>query len=151
MSKRISGMSFDINILGVMVHVDKATVTITDNTALATSRGVPDGYVDGDVSAETELELDSKNFLLLADAAKSAGSWRGIELFDALFYAKAGDEELKVETFGNKLTLSDLLDIDGKGANKLSHKLKCLVTSPDFVHINGTPYLSSDDTRDLLG
>lgn len=151
MSKRISGMSFDVMIMDTMIHVEKATLTITDNTALATSRGVPDGFVDGDVSAEIELELDTKNFLLLGDAAKSAGSWRAIELFDALFYAKAGDEELGVQAFGCKLTLSDLLDIDGKGASKLSHKIKCLVTSPDFVHINGYPYLSSDDTRDLLG
>jgi len=151
MSKRISGMNFDVNILGIMVHVEKATLTITDNSAVAQTRGVPDGWIDGDVTAETELELDTKNFNLLSDAAKRAGSWRGIAEFDALFYAKAGDEELKVESFGNKMTLSDLLDIDGKGANKLSHKIKCMVTAPEFVRINGVPYLSSEDTRHLLG
>jgi hypothetical protein len=149
--KRISGMGFDINIMDMMVHVEKATLSLTDNTAAVQTRGVPDGFIDGDVSAELELELDSKNFNLLSEQAKSAGSWRGIETFDALFYAKAGDDEIKIETFGNKLTISDLLDVDPKGSSKQTHKIKCPVTSPDFIHINGVPYLSADDTRHLLG
>lgn len=151
MTKRISGMGFDISIMDTMVHVEKGTLSITDNTAAVQTRGVPDGFIDGDVSAEIELELDSKNFNLLSEKAKSAGSWRSIATFDCLFYAKASDDEIKVEAFGLKLTISDLLDVDPKGNAKAQHKIKCPVTSPDFIHINGVPYLSEDDTRDLLG
>ncbi|HHR4158445.1 TPA: phage protein [Salmonella enterica] len=44
-----------------------------------------------------------------------------------------------------------MLDIDSKGGEKTIHKVKLIVTSSDFVHINGVPYLSQTDTRDLLG
>ena len=35
---------------------------------------------------------------------------------DVLFYADTGDETMKVEAFGVKLQISDLLDVDPKGA-----------------------------------
>jgi hypothetical protein len=70
---------------------------------------------------------------------------------DVLFYADTGDEQMKVEAFGVKLQISDLLDVDPKGGSKGVHKIKGFVTSPDFVHINGVPYLSQEDTRHLLG
>lgn len=151
MSRRISGINFDTELMGAMVHVEKATCTITDNSAVATSRGIPDGYVDGDVAAELEFELDTKNFALLAKAAQTAGSWRGMEPDDVLFYADSGSESLKIEAFGVKLQIADLLDIDPAGGKKTTHKVKGFVTSPDFVHINGVPYLSADDTHHLLG
>mgnify|MGYP002759428832 FL=1 len=118
---------------------------------MAQTRGIPDGFVDGDVAAEVEFELDAKNFTLLSDAAKRAGSWRGMAPDDVLFYADTGDETMKVEAFGVKLQISDLLDVDPKGGSKGVHKIKGFVTSPDFVHINGVPYLSQEDTRHLLG
>lgn len=151
MTRRISGQSFDTTLMGIMVHVDKASLSITDSSAVAQTRGIPDGYVDGEVSAECEFELDAKNFKLLSDAAKRAGSWRGMKPDDVLFYADTGDETMKVEAFGVKLQIADLLDIDPKGGSKGVHKLKGIVTSPDFVHINGVPYLSEDDTRHLKG
>lgn len=151
MSKRISGMSFDFNMDGTAVHAESISLNITDNTAVAKTRGVPDGYTDGDVEADGEIELDSKNLMAEQDAARSAGSWRGIALQDFLFYAKAGDEEMKVEAYGCKIMISDLLNIDPTSADKAKHKIKYIVTSPNFVHINGIPYLSADDTRDLLG
>ncbi|AUV12714.1 MULTISPECIES: phage protein [Aeromonas] len=151
MTRRISGASFDTTLLGAMVHVEKASLSITDNSAVAQTRGIPDGFVDGDVAAELEFELDTKNFSHLADAAKRAGSWRGMEPDDVLFYADTGTETMKVEAFGVKLLVSDLLDIDPKGGSKSVHKVKGFVTSPDFVHLNGVPYLSKEDTRHLLG
>ncbi|HDX8589907.1 TPA: DUF2597 family protein [Aeromonas hydrophila subsp. hydrophila] len=151
MTRRISGQSFDTTLMGTMVHVEKASLSITDNSAVAQTRGIPDGYVDGDVAAECEFELDAKNFTLLSDAAKRAGSWRGMAPDDVLFYADTGDETMKVEAFGVKLQISDLLDVDPKGGSKGVHKVKGFVTSPDFVHINGVPYLSQEDTRHLLG
>ncbi|MFM4706865.1 phage protein [Aeromonas caviae] len=151
MTRRISGASFDTTLLGAMVHVEKASLSITDNSAVAQTRGIPDGFVDGDVAAELEFELDTKNFSQLADAAKRVGSWRGMEPDDVLFYADTGTETMKVEAFGVKLLVSDLLDIDPKGGSKSVHKVKGFVTSPDFVHLNGVPYLSKEDTRHLLG
>lgn len=151
MTRRISGQSFDTTLMGTMVHVEKASLSITDNSAVAQTRGIPDGFVDGDVAAEVEFEFDAKNFTLLSDAAKRAGSWRGMAPDDVLFYADTGDETMKVEAFGVKLQISDLLDVDPKGGSKGVHKIKGFVTSPDFVHINGVPYLSQEDTRHLLG
>ncbi|WP_429134266.1 phage protein [Aeromonas hydrophila] len=151
MTKRISGINFDTTLMGAMVHVEKATCSITDNTAAAQTRGIPDGHVDGDVAAELDFELDTKNFNVLIAAAKTAGSFRGMEPDDVLFYANSGSEQFKVEAFGVKLLASDLIDMDPKGGSKSVHKVKGLVTSPDFIHLNGVPYLSADDTRHLIG
>ena len=151
MSKRISGLSFDVDIHGVLIHVEKATVTISDESAAASTRGVPDGFTHGAVSAEGDYELDTKNFNLLGEAAAKAGSWRAIKPHDCLFYANTGSEEFKAEVFGVKLMIDSLLDIDPSSSDKSKHKIKFVVTSPDFIHINGTPYLSSEDTRDLIG
>lgn len=149
MSKRLSGMNFDIDIFGTVIHVEKASVSISDDSAVATSRGVPDGHVDGAVSADLEYELDTKNFKLLGKVARNAGSWRGIKTHDCLFYGNAGGEELTIEVFGVKLLLESILDVDPSSSDKTKHKVKGLVTSPDFIKIDGVPYLSRDDVRDL--
>ncbi|EPR3220035.1 DUF2597 family protein [Pseudomonas aeruginosa] len=146
---RISGMNFDITLGDLQVHVEKATLDITDNSAVAQTRGVPDGFVDGDVIASGEYELDAANFALLIEAAKRAGSFRKLEPVDSLFYAKAGDSEVRVEAFGCKLKVSSLLDIDPKGGSKTTHKVPFDVTSPDFIRINGVPYLDASETEDL--
>ncbi|MGO3882258.1 MAG: DUF2597 family protein [Proteus vulgaris] len=147
--KRISGQSIDFNIDGDLVHVEKVSLSITDNTGVAQTNGVPDGYVNGDVSAEGELELSTKYLNLITAKARSAGSWRAIPLVDLMWYAKAGTEELKVESFGCKLNVTDILDVDPKGGAVMTHKIKFIVTSPDFVRINGIPYLESELTDKL--
>ncbi|WP_039991626.1 phage protein, partial [Vibrio azureus] len=60
-------------------------------------------------------------------------------------------EELEIKVHGVKLMIDSLLDIDPSSSDKTKHKVKGVVTSPDFIHIDGTPYLSKEDTRDLLG
>ena len=90
--ERISGMSFDFYMMGFPIHVESVNLSISDNSAVALTRGIPDGWVSGDV-----------------------------------------------------------LNIDPKGGAKSTKKLKYFVTSPDFVRINGVPYLSDEDTRDLIG
>ncbi|WP_174815129.1 DUF2597 family protein [Proteus terrae] len=147
--KRISGQSIDFNIDGDLVHVEKVSLSITDNTGVAQTNGVPDGYVNGDVSAEGELELSTKYLNVITAKARSAGSWRAIPLVDLMWYAKAGTEELKVESFGCKLNITDILDVDPKGGAVMTHKIKFIVTSPDFVRINGIPYLESELTDKL--
>ncbi|KUQ05641.1 phage tail protein [Enterobacter roggenkampii] len=151
MSKRISGISFDVYLDSDLLHVETATLTITDNTAAATTHGVPDGYVDGDVSAEGEMELAIKAVAIIKARAQQNGSWRGIPPLDLLFYAKAGDEEVKVEAFGCKLNLSDLLNIDPKGGAVATRKFKFVVTDPRFINIDGIPYLESEATENLIG
>ncbi|HEK2071371.1 TPA: DUF2597 family protein [Proteus mirabilis] len=147
--KRISGQSIDFNIDGDLVHVEKVSLSITDNTGVAQTNGVPDGYVNGDVSAEGELELSTKYLNVITAKARSAGSWRAIPLVDLMWYAKTGTEELKVESFGCKLNVTDILDVDPKGGAVMTHKIKFIVTSPDFVRINGIPYLESELTDKL--
>ncbi len=146
---RISGKNFDVNIGDLLVHVETATLDITDNSAVAQDKGVPNGHVDGDVSASGELELDTSNFTLLIEAARRAGSFRALEPFDSVFFAKAGDEELRVEAFGLKLKVSSLLNIDSKGGEKTKHKVPFDVTSPDFIRINGVPYLDAAEIEGL--
>ncbi len=146
---RISGKNFDVNIGDLLVHVETATLDITDNSAVAQDKGVPNGHVDGDVSASGELELDTSNFTLLIEAARRSGSFRALEPFDSVFFAKAGDEELRVEAFGLKLKVSSLLNIDSKGGEKTKHKVPFDVTSPDFIRINGVPYLDATEIEGL--
>ncbi|OTA17561.1 tail protein [Xenorhabdus vietnamensis] len=151
MSQRISGQSVDFNMDGDLVHAEKVNLSITDNTAAAQTQGVPDGYISGDVAAEGEIELSTKYLDIVTAKARSAGSWRGIQPVDLMWYAKAGNEEMKVEAYGCKLILSDILDVDPKGGSVMTHKVKFVVTSPDFVRINGIPYLEAELTRNLIG
>ncbi|BAP43927.1 tail tube [Pseudomonas sp. StFLB209] len=150
MAGRIGGKNFDVNLGDMKVHVEAATLDITDNTAVAQSRGVPNGHVDGDVSASGEMELDLTNFKLLKEQASTAGSFRGLEPFDIVFFAKAGEDEIKYEAFGCKIRLSSLLSIDPKGGAKSTVKVQYDVTSPDFVHIDGVPYLDPVEIEGLI-
>jgi hypothetical protein len=146
---RIGGKNFDVNLGDLLVHVESCTLDITDNTAVAQSGGVPDGHVDGDVSGSGEMEFDTSNFNLLIEAARTAGSFRELEPFDSIFFAKAGNEELRIEAFGCKLKVSSLLSIDPKGGEKSKHKVPFDVTSPDFIRINGVPYLAAAEIEGL--
>lgn len=146
---RIGGKNFDINLGDLQIHIESCTLDITDNTAVAQSRGVPNGHVDGDVAASGEFEFDTSNFNLLIEAARSAGSFRQLEPFDSVFFAKAGDEELRIEAFGCKLKVSSLLSVDPKGGEKSKHKVPFEVTSPDFIRVNGVPYLAAAEIEGL--
>lgn len=149
--RKISGMNFDISIGGKMLHVESATLSISDETAVAYTRGVPTGFTDGKVSADVEYELDSENFKILSAAARDAGSWRDLKPHDVLFYASAGSsDEERVEAFGVKFMLEEVLNIAPDSSDKTKRKLKGIVTSPNFVRINGVSYLSKNDTRGLL-
>lgn len=149
--QRISGKNFDISIGDLTINVSKASLTIEDKTEVAKDGGVPNGHVDGEASASGDLELDAMGMSILSEAAKAAGSWRGLDPFDMLFYAKTGQsEEMKVEAFGCKFLVDSLLDVDKAGGQKHISKLKFLVTSPDFIRINGVPYLRPEETEGLV-
>lgn len=149
--QRISGKNFDISIGDLSINVSKATLTIEDKTEVAKDGGVPNGFVDGEAGASGDMELDAMAMSILAEAAKAAGSWRGLDTFDMLFYAKTGqNEEMKVEAFGCKFVLDSLLDVDKAGGQKHISKVKYFVTSPDFIRINGVPYLRPEETEGLV-
>ena len=146
---RLSGMNFNVNVGDTMIHVDTASLAITDNSAVSQTGGVPDGTVDGDVAASGELSVNASNFNLISNVAKAAGSWRSMETFDILFYAKTAKDEMKVEAFGCRIKLSDILDIDRKGGQASLFKIPFDVTAPDFVHINGVPYLRPEEIENI--
>ena len=60
--ERISGMSFDFYMMGFPIHVESVNLSISDNSAVALTRGIPDGWVSGDVAAEGEIDLIQKTF-----------------------------------------------------------------------------------------
>lgn len=151
MTRRFGGMDFDISLGTTQLHVESATLDVTDNTAVALTRGIPDGFVDGEVSAEGELVLDEKNFAKLGAEARAAGSWRGMPVFDILFYAETAEGKSRVQAFGCKLKLSSLFSADPKGGEKSTKTVPFIVTSPDFVWLDGLPYLSAKDTRGIVG
>ncbi len=148
---RISGKNLKFMLADMKLNAQKWSVSITDNSAVTKTNGVPDSYVDGDVEAAGELELVTSQFNLLMKAAKKAGSFRGLPVFDAMGYGKTERDELKIEMFGIKLKISDLIDADSNGGSTLVHKIPFDVTDPDFININGVPYLRPDETEDLIG
>ncbi|WP_434357405.1 DUF2597 family protein [Parasalinivibrio latis] len=150
MSMRISGKNMRFNLGDIKLTAQKFTLSITDNSAVNKTNGVPDGRVDGDVEASGEMELTTSNFNLLMKAAGRAGAFRALPAFDAMGFGKIDKDELKVEMFGVALKISDLLDVDSNGGSALVHKIPFDITSPDFIHINGVPYLREDETEDLV-
>ncbi|UXI00434.1 DUF2597 family protein [Photobacterium sp. TY1-4] len=147
---RLSGKNMHFTLGDFKLKANKVSLSITDNSAVNKTGGVPDGYVDGDVEASGEIEVTTQQFNIISKAAQQFGAWRGLPAFDGLFYGKTDKDELKVEAFGCRLKISDLLDIDANGGSAMVHKIGFDVTSPDFVHINGTPYLRPDETEGLV-
>lgn len=148
--KRLSSQNFDIMVGDILVHVETMSATITDNRKMTYNRGIPNGWVDGDVSCSGEIELDSKNFNLFVDIARSSGSWRSMPTVDIIYSGQTPSESQKFELFDCMLNITDLLNDDAKGSEKSMHKIAFEVTSPDFVRINGVPYLDAEDIRNLL-
>ncbi|MBC17036.1 conserved protein of unknown function [Pseudodesulfovibrio profundus] len=149
---RISGKSFDFYVGDLLVHADKVSLDIEDNRSVAKSHGVPDGTVSGDVGASGSMDLDATAFKLIVEAARNAGSFEDLadQPFDCVFHAETKREKKKVEAFGCVFKIESLLDADSNGGDKDITKLAFDVTSPDFIRINGVPYLSESSTRDLI-
>ncbi|EJB8454808.1 DUF2597 family protein [Vibrio parahaemolyticus] len=148
---QFSGLEVDFNVGEKDITAKKVTIDITDNTKAATSRGVPDGTLKGGVEGTVTIEMDTFNFKIYSEAAKKAGSWRAIEPFDLTGYMKksGSDLDLKVDVYGLKPKLSTLLDVDTESEDALVHKVEHIVTSPDFVHIDGIPYLDDDEIKHI--
>jgi hypothetical protein len=148
--KRVSNSSFSFTLGDFRLHAEKASISIKDGRKAVKDGGVPNGYVDGEVGASGEIELDASALSILAEAAKSKGSWQEIETADLMFYAKGTKEEEKIEAFGCLLNLTDVAEYDPTSDKKALTKITFEVTSPDFVRINGVPYLAKDRTEGLV-
>lgn len=149
MGRRIGGKDVDIMLSDLMIHISAFSIAIDDSSTTAKTRGVPNGDVDGEVGASGEIEVDTQNFNLIMDAAKKAGSFKRLEPFDIVANADVDEETLNIEAFGCKLRISDLLNVDPKGGETLKHKLPFDVTSPDFIRINGVPYLDAAEIENI--
>ncbi|KXO08261.1 Phage tail assembly [Moritella sp. JT01] len=132
-----------------MVHVIEASVKITDGRKAKKVRGITKGYIDGPVDAEVTIKLDHENFLILQDVAKTAGSWKGIEPFDISFLAEVAAGTKNIEAFGVLPQLDEILNIKAEGGEEDTTTIKGPVTSTDFIKINGIPYLTAEEVRDL--
>lgn len=151
MTQRIGGMDFDITIGTELIHVETISLDITDNSAVAQTRGVPDGWVKGDKSAEGEIELSESEFKKLNEEARRAGSWEDLEPFDILFYAETSSDKSKVEAFGCKLKVTSALGFDPKGGAKATKKLAYMVTAPEFVRLDGVAIIGEASLRGIVG
>jgi len=148
---QFSGLEVDVSVGDKDITVKKVTVSITDNSKTATSKGVPDGRLPGSVEGTVTFEMDTYNFNIYSDMAKNAGSWRGIEPFDFMAYMKkaGSDLSLKIEAFGLAPKLTDLLDADTDSEDGLVHKIEHDITSSDFVRVNGVPILKESETEHI--
>lgn len=144
MSQIISGGDFDVFIGPYMVIFDKITLNIEDNSKPVYSKGLPNGYVRGKLAASGEVELDTKNFMLLNEAARIAGGWSKLGTWPAVFNAVCSDALLNVIAHDCLFKISKLIDASSEGGEKSMHTLPFDVTGSDFVTINGVPYQDSE-------
>nr|VFK16707.1 MAG: Protein of unknown function (DUF2597) [Candidatus Kentron sp. LFY] len=140
----VSGSTMEFSLGGLIIRADNFSLTIEDGMKAVTSRGIPHGWVDGEVSAKGDIEVDTENFNLIVDSAKS---FQELEAFDIDAVGKTPDQELRIQAFGCKLSIADLLSVDANGGDKLKHKIGFQVTDDDFVRINGKPYLAEHRTK----
>ncbi len=148
-SKRLSGKDVDVMVGDYQMHVEEFTLTVEDGTQGVSSRGRPNGWVTGSVSAGGDITVDTANLMVLMDAAKAAGSFMDLDAFDIVSHGETTEDTLKIEAFGCKLTLSDVLNASASNEDKLTHKIGYAVTGKDFVRMNGVPYAPDRDIERL--
>ncbi|WP_299940125.1 phage protein [uncultured Microbulbifer sp.] len=145
---KLSGIDVDVMIGSYRVNFDEASLSIEDATSATKSRGVPDGFIEGDVAASGEIKLNTGQFDVIVQAAKEAGSFRGLPTFDLVYNAESTDETLNIEAFECKLSLTDVLSAN-QNNERLMHTISFEVTGREFVKINGVPYLRPEEIERL--
>ncbi len=147
MGKRLSGknMSFSMEPLGYTVDVEEVSLSIEDSGGEAMDGGRPNGYLDAEVKAAGDISVDKENFDLINESAKAAGSFSQLPLQDFFWFANVEGDEEKVEAFGCKLYLADVVNYKPSGGEKMLKKIPFKVTGKDFVKINGVPYLPVEE------
>lgn len=149
--RRVSGKDGRLFIGGMYVNYEKFDLKIDDKRAVAYTNGIPNGYVAGECSASGSITLDSANYTYLFEAiGAGADSYQDIEPQDIKWFAMAGVLAKDINAYGCLLSIEDLISAESKGGEKSTHSIKFDVTSPDFVDIDGRPYLSAKDVAALL-
>jgi len=137
--QRLSGKDIEARLgNGIRLLFENASLNIEDGITATTDQGYPNGWVFGEVKGDGEVEVSTETLELIRAEADTAGSWEEMPTFDLTFFGQAGTLELKVEVFGAKLRFPGF-EFDGKGGDKLTHKIPFVIGSPDFVKLNGTP------------
>jgi len=147
-NQRFNGIGFSFDLGSFQVSAKKFTLDITDNTVAVKRKGRPDGWVQGDVEASGTITVDRAGLKAFVD---SADSFQEIEPFDINSYAEAGDDNVKIEAFGCKPKIGKLLDIDTNSSDETEFEIPFVVTSPDFVKIDGKPYFKENDNNNSTG
>lgn len=137
---RINGKSFDVRIMGILIAFESFTLSIEDSSETAMTRGKPDGYLRGNVSASGELKITPAYFSLLSAAAKKAGSYQDLPPFDIHAHAVGSKEGMVVTAYDCRLKISELLNIEPNSTDRSTINLPFEVTGEDFIDINGVPY-----------
>ena len=149
MGKRLSGQDIDVKVGDFLVHIEEVTLSIEDSSKAVMSKGRPNGYVDGAISASGEITVDTSNFNVILDAAKKAGSVKQLKPLDIVFSGETVEDKLTVHAYECLLKLTDILDVNSNGEEKMKHKIPFEVTGKDFVKINGVPYAPVSDIEAL--
>ena len=139
-TQRFNGGCYSVHMDGTEFDAHKFSLEITDNSAVATKGGLPNGVLIGDCSASGTLTVDADEFAKIEAMAKKAGSYQMMPTVDMMGYAKVGKTQKKVEAFGCKLKLGSVVDADASNTDEDLTEIPFDVTSRDFVKINGTPY-----------
>ena len=144
--QRIGGKDVRLYIGNTQVFCEKFDLKIDDKRAVAYTNGVPNGFVDGECSSSGSLTLDLANYNMLADSLDGE-TWKDIPPQDIKAFASAGGLTKDVDAYGCLLRISDLFGTDAKGGEKSTHTIEFDVTSPDFLNIDGKPYLKATETE----
>ena len=121
----------------------------THAITLANLRAMTPLFAGSSAEDTSCLKLDHENWLIVQAQAAKVGSWKGIEPFDVAFNAEVAAGKKNIEAFGCLPQLDEILNIKADGGEEDTTSIKCPITSPDFVKINGVPYLTSDEGGDL--
>lgn len=151
MGQRITGRNINAFYGGIPVIFKNASLSIEDGVEAAMTNGGPDGWVEGDYKAGGELEMDYKYFKVIAGIAAVNGGYTEIPAEDIDFPASTTGEVFSAKAYGCKLSLSDIINADKNGKTVGTVKIPFIVTSPDFVDIDGVPYRSALSSIGVIG
>ena len=143
--RRISAqdVSVELNPSGKITRFNNIEFTIEDSSKASQVGDRPDGWLRGTVSCEGKIKVDNT---VLKSIQGSAPSWREIPETDILFFAQDEEnEKLEIELFGCKFFAPSSLAADRSSEEEILWEMNFKVCSPDFVNINGQPYLEKQE------
>lgn len=149
MAHHISASDINVMFGTKLVNVRSVSLNIEDGVSATKTRGIVDGWVNGEASASGEISINTENLQLLIDAAREAGSFQQVPRADITFTGKTVDQELKVAAYGCKVSMTKVLEAGASNADALEHTIPYIVTDKRFIEINGVPYLDQNRIAEL--